>query len=147
MASSYLNIVTFLLTTLLYYLVLKPTLTLNQLASVEQLNEYKTNNNILNTAETPELVFWITPGLRYDADYLNLVDVHPYAQMGIGGSSLGLIAKSEIGIQYQPDYSRFGLTLGYQYSRIWYSVSPENMNIQNLNSNNSGLILGLNFKF
>lgn len=46
MASSYLNIVTFLLTTLLYYLVLKPTLTLKQLTNVEQLNEYETNNNI-----------------------------------------------------------------------------------------------------
>jgi hypothetical protein len=46
MASSYLNIITFLLVTLLYYLVLKPSLTLGQLVNENQLKEYKTNNNI-----------------------------------------------------------------------------------------------------
>ena len=46
MASSYLNIITFLLVTLLYYLVLKPSLTLGQIANETQLKEYKTNNNI-----------------------------------------------------------------------------------------------------
>jgi hypothetical protein len=46
MANSYLNIITFLLTTLLYYLVLKPALTLKQLVNPDELQKYKTNNNI-----------------------------------------------------------------------------------------------------
>ena len=46
MANSYLNIITFLLTTLLYYLVLKPVLTLKQLVNPDELQKYKTNNNI-----------------------------------------------------------------------------------------------------
>ena len=46
MANSYLNIVTFLLTTLFYYLVLKPTLTLRQLVNTDELQKYKTNNYI-----------------------------------------------------------------------------------------------------
>jgi hypothetical protein len=46
MANSYSNIITFLLTTLVYYLVLKPTLTLKQLVNTDELQKYKTNNNI-----------------------------------------------------------------------------------------------------
>jgi hypothetical protein len=46
MANSYLNIITFLLTTLVYYLTLKPTLTIKQLVNPNELQEYKKNNNI-----------------------------------------------------------------------------------------------------
>ena len=44
MASSYLNIITFLLTTLFYYLAIKPTLTLDKLQG--DYKTYKTNNYI-----------------------------------------------------------------------------------------------------
>jgi len=44
MASSYLNIVTFLLTTLFYYLALKPSLTYETLMDASKLKEYKSNN-------------------------------------------------------------------------------------------------------
>ena len=44
MASSYLNIVTFLLTTLFYYLVLKPPLTLSQKLNADDYKKYVSNN-------------------------------------------------------------------------------------------------------
>ena len=44
MASSYLNIVTFLLTTLFYYMILKPTLTYDTMNNVEGYKSYMSNN-------------------------------------------------------------------------------------------------------
>jgi hypothetical protein len=44
MASSYLNIVTFLLTTLFYYLALKPSLTYDSLTNPIKMKEYTSNN-------------------------------------------------------------------------------------------------------
>jgi len=44
MASSYLNIVTFLLTTLFYYLALKPSLTYDTLVNANKFKEYTSNN-------------------------------------------------------------------------------------------------------
>lgn len=46
MVSSYLNLVTFLLTTLFYYLALKPTLNISQLINQEEYEAYIKNNNI-----------------------------------------------------------------------------------------------------
>lgn len=44
MAGSYLNIVTFLLTTLLYYMVIKPNLTLDSLIDPEKYKQYMSSN-------------------------------------------------------------------------------------------------------
>ena len=44
MASSYLNIITFLLTTLFYYLAIKPSLTYETMADEKQMTEYTRNN-------------------------------------------------------------------------------------------------------
>jgi hypothetical protein len=44
MANSYLNIVTFLLTTLFYYIALKPTLNIDTLSNQEQFKKYSSNN-------------------------------------------------------------------------------------------------------
>ena len=46
MASSYLNIVTFLLTTVFYYLVLKPKLSFDSITNASKYKEYNTNNNL-----------------------------------------------------------------------------------------------------
>lgn len=46
MASSYLNIVTFLLTTLFYYMAIKPTLTYDILTDTEQYKSYTSNNHL-----------------------------------------------------------------------------------------------------
>ena len=46
MASSYLNIVTFLLTTVFYYLVLKPKLSYESISNASQYKEYSINNNL-----------------------------------------------------------------------------------------------------
>jgi hypothetical protein len=46
MASSYINIVTFLLTTLFYYLALKPPLSYSQLTNLDEYKKY-TNNNFI----------------------------------------------------------------------------------------------------
>jgi hypothetical protein len=46
MANSYLNIVTFLLTTLFYYLALKPTLTLDSMSDATKFKQYESNHYI-----------------------------------------------------------------------------------------------------
>ena len=46
MANSYLNIITFLLTTIFYYLALKPTLKYNQLINATEYKEYIQKNNL-----------------------------------------------------------------------------------------------------
>lgn len=46
MANSYLNIVSFLLTTLFYYIALKPTININILSDPEQYKEYLKNHNL-----------------------------------------------------------------------------------------------------
>ena len=46
MASSYLNIITFLLTTIFYYLSLKPTLKYQQLTNASEYKQYIQNNNL-----------------------------------------------------------------------------------------------------
>ena len=44
MANSYINIVTFILTTVFYYMALKPSLTYNDLIDVKKYEEYSKNN-------------------------------------------------------------------------------------------------------
>jgi hypothetical protein len=46
MANSYLNIITFLLTTLVYYLALKPTLKYNDMTNADNYNNYLSSNKV-----------------------------------------------------------------------------------------------------
>ena len=117
-------------------------------AGVHSFMRFSTNaeNQISNTAEQSS-VFWIAANARYDVMPMSVWDVNPYLQLSAGGSTLGFIAKSGLGLQYQPINSSFGVSVGYEYSNIWYSLSPDNAEKINFTTNNSGIIFGLNYKF
>ncbi len=117
-------------------------------AGMHSFMRFSTNElNQISANPEESSVFWITANGRYDLMSVSLFDVNPYMQVSAGGSTLGFIAKSGIGLQYQTENSPLGFSFGYEYSNIWYSLSPDNAEKVNFTTNNSGMVFGLNYKF
>ncbi len=115
---------------------------------IHSFMQYRTDdNNLISKTQEESSVFWITANCRYDIIDIDLFNINPYTQISAGGSTMGFIARSAIGLQYQPEYSSFGFNVGFEYSNIWYSLSPDNAEKVNFTTSNSGIVAGFSYKF
>jgi|GEM_PF-2530892 len=93
-------------------------------------------------AKNPSL-FWYGANVKYmPSSLLSNEYFNPYAQIGIGASSIGPMARGQAGFYLRPD-ARFSLLLGFEFSKLWYK-SNENVWY---NSFNQGYSLGINYNF
>lgn len=93
-------------------------------------------------AKNPSL-FWYGANVKYMPSTLFANQYfNPYAQIGIGASSIGPMARGQAGFYLRPD-ARFSLLLGFEFSKLWYKSNEDVW----YNSFNQGYSLGINYNF
>jgi hypothetical protein len=78
-------------------------------------------------------------------------DVNPEANLGIGSSGISnLLVKGGLGLNYQPEFLRFGISAGYEYWYAPYTVETSTgpfVEKSNFNANKGNLYLRINISF
>jgi len=93
-------------------------------------------------AKNPSLI-WYGANLKWMPSKLFANSFfNPYAQLGLGATTIGPMARGQAGVYIRPDV-RFSLLFGYEFSKLWYKAGQNSF----YNSNNQGYSIGINYNF
>lgn len=99
------------------------------------------DTQILNEVRS---VLWFGATARYDADYLELLNTHPFVQGSIAFGNFGrsLMPRMSCGIECKPFEANINLIAGYEWSMISNTI-----NSKQFNSTADGMFVGFSFGF
>ncbi|MCO5249876.1 MAG: hypothetical protein M9949_00455 [Candidatus Kapabacteria bacterium] len=81
--------------------------------------------------------------VRYDLNQIEILKFHPYVQAGVGAGNFGkYMARYNIGAEIKPFDNGVSFMFGFEGSNLFYSTQNNSFNTQN-----SGLIFGISYKF
>lgn len=87
-------------------------------------------------------VFYLGIAGKYDANQLSFLNIHPVAQIFVGGSSLGPLTRLSVSMEYTGISKYFGIYGGVESGFLLYSNQGKW-----LSSKKVGAIIGANIKF
>lgn len=88
-------------------------------------------------------ILWFTLNGRYDANDLEVLNLHPFMQFAVGSGNFGkFMVRYNAGLEYNIQNSGFAIMAGWEGSNLWYSTQNKSFN-----TNTGGLTFGISYKF